>query len=230
LGAVVVLGGDPGAPAPVAEDPTTSPRADGQEAWVGGGLARYSDDGRLELRPGATELERIESPLGADSPDHHSVALSLDYDGEVHWVMLEWKRSPEDEVYTWSSSSFHPGGAFPTLQEWVEDQLRLQNDPENYGHAEYLDFAANGSLVTTHGIVVLEQRHPIRLHNFVPDRQARTAAALLQGPDGKKWYVLVRELDGKVDTMTVPFENGGADLDAFMRLATDSFAKGEGLR
>ena len=47
--------------------------------------------------------------------------------------MLEWKRSPEDETYTWSSSSFDPGGAFLTLQDWVDDQLELQNDPENYG-------------------------------------------------------------------------------------------------
>ena len=48
---------------------------------------------------------------------------------------------------------------------------------------------------------------------------ARTAAALLQGPDGKKWYVLVRDVDG-LDTNAVALPHGRQpDLDAFIDYA-----------
>ena len=106
----------------------------------------------------------------------------------------------------------------------------LRTNPEDFGNAEYVTFADDRSLVTTHGVAILEQRHPIELENFVEKPTDRTAAALLQGPDGKKWYVLVRDLYGEIDTQVVPFKAGGPDLDAFLEFATAAFASGEGLR
>ena len=75
-GAVVVLGGDPGTPALVADDPTTAPTPDQQEPWIGGGLARYSDTGQLEFRPRRHRARAHRRSLGATSDDYHSVALS----------------------------------------------------------------------------------------------------------------------------------------------------------
>ena len=71
---------------------------------------------------------------------------------------------------------------------------------------------------------------PIDLENFVEKATDRTAAALLRGPDGKKWYVLVREVYDEIDSQVVPFKAGGPDLEAFLRFASQAFASGEGLR
>lgn len=218
VGAVAVLGEGGDAPSHVATDPASS--------WDPDVLARYTTDGEVEVRPGVTVLQRIDAPLPAPGgAEHRSVALAVEADGTEHWLLLEW-----DGPGFSATSAFHPDGAFATLQDWVDDQVALQTDPADHGNAEYVSFADDGSLVTTHGVQVLDQRHPVDLENFVEKATDRTAAALLQGPDGKKWYVLVREVYDEIDTQVVPFKVGGPDLGAFLRFATRAFASGEGLR
>ena len=70
---------------------------------------------------------------------------------------------------------------------------------------------------------------PLHLANFAGPSD-RTAAALVQGPDDTKWYVLVRDLDGRVDVQKVDYGNGGPDLESFLEFAKDAFANGDGLR
>jgi hypothetical protein len=89
-------------------------------------------------------------------------------------------------------------------------------------------FAEDGWLVSTHGVEILDQVLDPPLKDFVLDGEP-SAAALLQGPDGKKWYVLVRDIDG-LETISTPFRTGGADLEEFLDYAREKYASGEGLR
>jgi hypothetical protein len=227
LGAAVVVPGDspegasqvPGGES-TATPPTTAPP---EVAWQDGELARYTPEGAVQLREGVAMLQRIDAPLPPDVATR-SVALSLQHDGQETWWLLQW-----DGPGSSASSSFHPGGAFATLADWVAEQVLLITHPEQVGKVDYISFAEDGSLVSSQGVRILEQRHPIHLANFAGPRD-RTAAALVRGPDDTKWYVLVREVDGEVDVQRVDYRNGGADLDSFLAIAMDAFANGDGLR
>src|SRR5262245_19970217 len=100
--------------------------------------------------------------------------------------------------------------------------------PEEDDSAGYIGFAPDGSLVSSHGVQILDQRHPVELKDFTFGDEP-SGAALRQGPQGKKWYVLVRDIDG-IEVIAVPFRTGGPDLDAFLEYATQKYASGVGLR
>ena len=227
LGAAVVVPGDTSegvgrvAGSESTETAPTSVRPEG--AWRNGELARYSPDGALQLREGVAMLQRIDAPLPPDVATR-SVALSLQHDGQESWWLLQWH-----DTGSTAASTFHPGGAFATLGDWVEEQVLLNTHPEQVGQVDYISFAEDGSLVASEGVRILEQQHPIQLANFAGPRD-RTGAALVQGTDGMKWYVLVRDLDGTVDVQKVDYRNGGPDLDSFLVFAKDAFANGDGLR
>jgi hypothetical protein len=212
---------DPTTSAPTAVATTASPTPSGR--WPGDELARYTPDGAVQLRDGVTVLQRIEAPLPSEVAAR-SVALSLEQDGQETWWLLQWHGRGSS-----GSSSFHPGGAFATIDDWLEEQVLLNTHPEKVGRVDYLTFAEDGSLVSSHGVQILEQEYPIQLKNFAGPRD-RTAAALVQGPDDTKWYVLVRDLDGQLDVEKVDYGNGGPDLDSFLAFAKDAFANGDGLR
>jgi len=155
-----------------------------------------------------------------------SVALALEHEGHESWHLLEWKGDGSS-----SGASFHPGGAFATLQSWVADLVLLNTDPEQWqDQADDVTFADDGSLVAREGFQILEQRHPIELTNFTERPSDRTAAALLQKPDGTKLYVLVRDAYGEIDVLTWEYASGGPDLDAFLVVAKAAFESGEGGR
>jgi hypothetical protein len=227
VGATIVLDGEAGPDRAADTTEPAGPADSGRSTempWQDGELVRFTDDGELELGDGVTVLQRIDSPLPAKSGEL-SVALALEKNGTETWWLLQRYESGGS-----SGASFHPGGAFASIQDWIDEQVQLRTDPESVGKVDYLDFAPDGSLVSSHGVTILEQRHPIDLHNFVNEPTDRTAAALLQRPDGEKFYVLVRDLDDHVDVQEVAYQNGGPDLDAFLLFAADSFANGDGLR
>ena len=225
IGAVAVLGGNGDAPSQVATDPTADPAVDptGDPAavWDEGELARYDDDGNIELRPGVTVLDRVDEPYGDASDYHHSIALALEFQGAQSWLILEWDTDP-----TGASSSASGAGAAPegSFQDWVAQNVAANDD----NSAGYVEFADDGSLVSSHGVEILEQRHPVELKDFVLEGEP-SAAALLQGPDGKKWYVVVRD-SGGLDVIAVPFRTGGPTLDDFVDYARQKYASGVGLR
>ena len=74
----------------------------------------------------------------------------------------------------------------------MAEQVRLNMTPTaEDDSAGYVTFADAGRLTTTHGVVILDQRPHPELKDFT-SLGLPSAAAMLQGPDGKKWYVLVR--------------------------------------
>jgi hypothetical protein len=215
LSATSLLDDGPDRTTQVADDPTVAPGAD---SWPAEEPARYTDDGTLEIRPAATVLQRLDDPLGDPTADHRSVALALEYQGTETWLILGWQTEADDSTST-SVTAVSPTGG--TFADWVD---ATAEPPRSY-----LSFAADGSLVAGLGVTIVEQRHPVHLENFVLNGEP-TAAALLRGPDGKKWYVVARLLDGEVDSIAVPFRMGGPDLDAFLAYAREKYGEGVGLR
>jgi hypothetical protein len=208
----------------VADDATpTSTTTSPEEGWDDAEVARYSDDGQVEVRPGATVLQRIDDPLADPSDFNHSVALAVEFQGAETWLILDWKGNPEGSISATSALAEQPTGG--TFAQWVEDQVAAKEDKS----AGYVRFTDDGSLVSTHGVEIVEQRvRPDLPANFAP-AGSTTAAALLQGPDGKKWWVLVRDFDG-LDTIGVPFRTGGPTMDDFLAFARQKYVSGEGLR
>jgi hypothetical protein len=235
LGAVAVLGGDGTAPAEVATDPTPSPDATQPDpspapGWDDGELARYDNAGNLEVRPGVTVLERIDSPYPASAGMDRSVALALDYQGEESWLLISWAVHSDGEIVE-TGAGWAPGGAAETLEDWVAEQVRLNMTPRQEDDDDspgYVEFGDDGRLVSSHGIKILDQVLDPGFKDFVM-RGEPSAAALLQGPDGKKWYVAVRD-SGGLDAIAVPFETGGPTLDDFVAYARQRYASGVGLR
>jgi hypothetical protein len=226
LGTAVVAGDRPADSTQVASEsptPPTTAAASPSVTWRANELVKYAPDGTLHVRDGVEVLQRLDAPLPPEVAPR-SVALSVRFDGQETWWLLQWHRPGST-----ASSSFHPGGGFATLEDWVAEQVLLSTHPEQVGQVDYITFAEDGSLVSSQGVRILEQQHPIHLANFAGPRD-RTAAALVQGPDDTKWYVLVRDLDGRVDVQKVDYSNGGPDLDSFLAFAEDAFANGDGLR
>ncbi len=103
---VAALGDGPEGTAQVVTDPTAAPTTEAAVPWTDGELARYTDDGELELRDGVTVLQRIDSPLPQDIAQR-SVALALERDGQESWSCCSGGADGARP-----RPSFHPGGAF----------------------------------------------------------------------------------------------------------------------
>jgi hypothetical protein len=219
IGAATLSGAGDQAPQVADTQKPSDPNPSVDDVWDGE-LARYDDTGHVELRPGVTVLRRIDEPYGDSSETRHSVALALEFQGAESWLMLTWEESADG-----SSASGSGAGAFPegSFDEWVEQNVSANEDDS----AGYIRFAEDGSLVSSHGVEILDQVHPVELKDVVVGEGA-TAAALLQGPDGKKWYVLVREAEEPRVT-AVPFRTGGTDLEAFLLFVHERLWSGQGL-
>jgi len=221
LGATALAGGAPDRPGQVATEQTASPQPE-PKAWEGSDLVRYSDSGMVEVRPGVIVLQRIDEPLGDPSEYNHSVALAVEFQGAESWVILDWFADPDGGSSEMAATAYPTGGTFA---EWVEQQVAANED----NSAGVVHFADDGTLAATHGVEILDQvRAPNLPANFAPPG-VPTAAALLKGPDGKRWYVLVRDVDG-LETISTPFRTGGEDLQEFLDYARSRYASGEGLR
>jgi hypothetical protein len=236
LGAVAVLGGDGDAGSQVATDPTPTPDASTDEhpdptpppGWDEGEFARYDADGNLEIRPGVTMLDRIDSPFPPSAGMDQSVALAVEQEGQAFWLLMTWN-TDEDGNTSESGTAWGPSSAEESFEEWVAEQVRLQTTPTPEDlSAGYVKFGDDGRLVSSHGVEILDQVLDPGFQDFVMQGEP-SAAALLQGPDGKKWYVAVRD-SGGLDVISVPFKTGGPDLDAFVDYARERYASGEGLR
>ena len=159
---------------------------------------------------GVTVVDRVDEPYPPSAGMDHSVALALEYQGQESWLLLTWAQD-RDGGQSASGAGMSEVPADGSFRAWVDEQVRLAVTPKpEDDSAGYLDFADDGSLVASHGVEILEQAHPIRLKDFTLGDEP-TGAALLQGPDGKKWYVVVRDVDG-VEVIAVPFKTGGPNL------------------
>ena len=207
LGAVAVVG-DGATPSRVASDTGAH--------WEGSELARYNNDGELEINPDAKVVDRVDSPFPPSAGMDHSVALALEHEGEANWMLLSWTRY-DDGSQSESGTGSHVVGASGSFRDWVAQQVRRQMTPRpEDDSAGYIHFADDGTLVATHGIEILDQvLDPETPEGFAP-QGARVAAALLREPDGKRFFVLLVETEGSLETNAEPMRMGGRNLEEFL--------------
>jgi hypothetical protein len=127
------------------------------------------------------------------------------------------------------SGAVYPGGTDKSFEAWVAQQVERMTTPTPEDKsAGYVKFGEDGRLVSSHEVEILDQVLDPGFKNFVLAGEP-SAAALLQGPDGKKWYVAVRD-SGGLDVIAVPFKTGGPTLDDFLAYARTKYDEGVGLR
>jgi hypothetical protein len=222
--AVTGLGGSPSSSDNgVAANPTDAPSSatdddhavdQAQLRW-----AMLSPTGEITLGQGVEELRRIHNPLEV-SPPESSVALELRKGDAVEWVLLA--AGPGE---TWSSSSFEAYVGFGSLEEWVDDQRRLEaGQPAK----AYVEFAADGTLrpVSDRVELVRQQPNPDLPDNY--DGGVETAVAEVV-VDDVTFYVLARD-PAQPDYIAVPAFIGGRTMADFLDYARAQYAGGAGLR
>ncbi|MDQ4051958.1 MAG: hypothetical protein M3237_04540, partial [Actinomycetota bacterium] len=181
--------------------------------------AMLSPTGEVTLGDGVQEVRRIDNPLEV-SPPQHSVALELRKADAVEWILLA--AGPGE---TWSSSSFEAYVGFGSLEDWVDDQRRLQSGQPAKA---YVEFAADGTLQPASDRVELvrQQPNPDLPDNY--DGGAETAVAEVV-VDDVTYYVLARD-PAQPDYIAVPAFIGGRTLADFLDYARAQYAGGAGLR
>ncbi len=229
VGAVALLGDGSRGTAPVATDsPSPSTTTSGLPAPD---LAHYTDDGTLVIDPSATVLTRIDNPLGVQAPDD-SVALDLLQGDQEYWTIVRVEVSDEG-AYESVGQFTTPADENATFADWV--RVQAEDTPSIPRGDDYIPripvrFDQGENLVPVDGIrIVAQWPHPDLPESFAPTG-ARTAVALIEGRDGRRQWVLARDVDG-FDVVKFPASRSGADVEAFLEFARAQYSDGgAGLR
>ncbi len=227
LGTVTLSGGSR-TPNGVATDPSTSTTT--AAASPPPELAYYEDDGTLVIDPEALVVTRIENPLHLQPPDQ-SVALDLRYGGDERWALLKIQFDREGSLG--SVGSFDtPSAEFADFADWVA--VRATDEPAATRGDDYLPkipvrFGEGVELVPVDGVrIVLQRPNPDLPANFAP-AGSRTAVALVEGPDGRREWVLARDVDG-FDVIAFPASRANENVEEFLEFAREQYSGGAGLR
>ena len=195
-------------------------------------LAEYAPDGRLVVDDRARVVQRITNPYDIAAPGQ-SVALALEFREATYWYSM-FRAS--DGSNGWSS--IWSGDARQSFGDWVNDQWQAEKDPDpgagpdawpGIPDLDLVRFAGTGEVLEpVDGVTILEQRpSPAVGDAFASDR---SAVALVRDGDGARFYVLARSVDGTAPQfIAVKAADGGPTLDAFLDLARERYAGGEGL-
>jgi hypothetical protein len=216
--AVTGLGDSPtGSDSGVTTNPTDTRAIDQARApW-----AQLSPTGEVKLGPEVEEVRRIDNPLEL-SPPQQSVALELRKSDKVKWFLLAVRPGE-----TWESS-FGAFVGFGSLDEWVDDQRRLEaGQPAK----AYVEFAADGTLRPANPRVELVRQQanpdlPDNYDNYDGPLETAVAEVIV---DDVTYYVLARD-PANPDYIAVPAFIGGRTMADFIDYARAQYAGGEGLR
>jgi hypothetical protein len=226
LGTVAVLADGSNGTSPVAteETPTSSPTPEAA-GWPGKRVVRIDDEGAVQIRPGATVLDRVDDPLPGADATHRSVAVAVTYEGEETWHLITWEGFPQGSASGENASG--PGQAWDTFRDWVADQVRTAEPPLQ--DQDLVTFGDGSTLVAAPGVTIEQQTaHPDLPENFAP-AGSRTAVALVRLDDGTRVWVLARDVDG-FDTIPFPITARTDTLGKFLAFARTKYGEGVGLR
>ena len=213
----------------VAVDPTPTPSPTPREAaapepWGRAETVRYSDEGKLEVRPGVVVHEHIENPYDYEPPQL-SDALDLTFDGHRIWTIVEFRRG---ELLTSEST---PSNGWASFADYVADQSGTT--VERGGWPLILRLDAQGTVVPAQGNEVLQRTDDPQLGDSFAPPGAPTGAALVQvyAADDQAIFVVWRVIDGELDVIpTQPRDVVGATFEELLNAARTKYASGEGLR
>ena len=191
-------------------------------------------DADVELTPsgsvvtavGVEVIRRIPNPLGLEAPDR-SIAIAYTKRSETTWALLTYE--PQDDGSATASSASDPAGkSFATLDDWVADQVALQQgEPPPF---TFVRFGQGETLVPLEGVQILQQTGEVDLPaNFAgPDDRSAVAEV---AADGRRWWVLARQVSGSPpEYIATAGPVGGDNLADFMAYAAQQYASNEGLR
>lgn len=181
--------------------------------------ARYTQHGDLEIRPGATVLDRVDGYLDGTRWTR-SVALELRHEGVVRWVTAEWRRGQSSSGWT------EPGGDWTDFYEWVVDEA--SNYGGDGGRAVGLLWDGDG-LVASSDTEILEQRRDVDLGPRVAAESEQTGAALVE-IEGERMLVLYRQAPGEEGQLLAVLRNDDArTLDELVAWAREHYESGKGV-
>ncbi len=183
--------------------------------------------GLLAKAKGVTVTERIPNPMGYADPDY-SLGIAYERDGESTWALLTYTEDRNGNA-TGGVSSDPAGKSFATLQQWIDDQVALQNgDDAPLQFVEFDGSAQGETLVPLDGVEILQQSADVELGGNFAGPGDPTAVAEVS-VDGERWYVLARRIAGsEPEYFPTAAEVGGATLDDFLAYAEQQYAEGGG--
>lgn len=186
--------------------------------------AAYDADGNVVLGEGVTEWQRVPNPLNWPLPKK-SVGLEVERNGERVWMLLEYEIQDGDGV---SGSVSDPAQkSFETLEQWLADQVALQNGGE---HLQFVEFGAGEVLKPLPGVTIVRQRPSPDVGDDFAGQSDRSAVAEVR-VDGETWFVLARQIGGGTHEYFPTAKMAGRQtLVEFLDYARGQYAGGEGLR
>lgn len=200
------------------DEPTTtgvagSPGQD--QKWPEGMREVYVDhSGELQVAPG---VQILESGTVLDNDGEPTFGVAYIYKGTTYWAMVEPSGGTYDEAFA----------AFPTLPDWLDDQVALQaGEPL----LQLVRFGDDGLLEPLAEVQLLDQTSDIDpRHNIAPPGVPVAVAEVRW--EGQRWYVVARDLDDEgseyfpaAASVTKP------TLDAFVTWLEADPANFDGLR
>ncbi len=205
--------------APRTPEPSPSP-----VPWERSELARFAEDGSLEIRPGAQVHERIDNPYGYEPPSY-SVALDVTWQGSRLWTIVEVTGRGG------SSSTSAPSAGWASFADWVADQPGSTLGT-NSGWPETVTLRPDGGVVAAAGAEILQRTDDPQLGaDFAPAGTPTGAAVVVVDGDDTSYFVVWRVIDGELDVVVVPPQDVvGATFAELLSYARSQYASGEGLR
>lgn len=189
--------------------------ADQNQKWPDGMREVYVDhEGELQVAP---DVEILESGTVIDHDGEPTYGVAYRYRGTTYWAHISPSGGTYDEAFA----------AFPTLSDWLSDQVALQaGEPL----LQLVRFGDDGLLEPLEGVRLLDQRSDIDpRHNIAPPGVPVAVAEVRW--EGQRWYVVARDL---VDEGSEYFPAAASvtkpTLDAFVTWLEADPANFDGLR
>ena len=208
-------------PQPPSDGDGTDRAADGGLVWAGADAARLDRAGGLEVRPGWRVVEDLSGP--------GVVAVAVAKGDRRQWFLFG------DRMTIASLNA--PERGYASFQEWFDVNAPYLDDEGGGGddvtswpgvpRDDLVRFGDGEELVALAGATVVQQQPSPEVGDSFA-REGDTSAVAVVEVDGRRWYVLARDLAGPAEYIAVAASKGGPDLAAFLELVRERYAEGGG--
>jgi hypothetical protein len=190
----------------------------------------FGGDGRVTLPRGASVVRTLANPFGA-APPAWSRGLAVEFRGHEFWYAMSG--SGDGSVTGATQYLVLPQDGQTAFERFVADQDPHGATTSSVGPDVWPDVRSinpvhmtiGGTLAPEPGYQVVSQRFGVDVGRAWAGPRDGTAAALVRAHDGSTYYVLARRFSGKpAQYVTVPTAGNGADLTAFVAVATARYA------
>jgi hypothetical protein len=223
--------GPTGAPTPAPSPAGSIPEAEREQLKsLADRAVTFRGDGHISLPPGASVVRSLPNPYGMTAPAW-SRGLAVDFHGHEFWYAMTG--SGDGSVTGGTQYVVLPQDGDAAFARFVADQDPGRAATSSVGPDVWPDVTSvepvhltfGSKLVAEAGFQVVSQRAGVDVGRAWAGPGDQTAAALVRADDGSTYYVLARRLGSKpAQYVTVPTAGNGADLTAFLGVATARYA------